>query len=410
MSSSALKNIHTYGFARFYYPGEEDIQNNVWLRDIEIEKFDSAKNKKIRIALPSDKLIPLSTEKRNKIIHWNNFVIKSGAECLPDIHFLAQRAGWNQTLNDIKRMVHNDPPGSFNAVLNDGDGVISLGSGTVFAVGQKLDWIGMILVHPELRRQGIARKIMQRCIMYARLTRKSALLGLDATPMGLSLYRSLGFKESFRIWRSTIDTNTLLSFNNHILIKKLKSVEDIMAYLDKKSVADKIQLFNFLFFLHKNGCFMAVQNNTICGIALSRPGRLKPFIGHLIADTDEIARALLKNALEYWAKKGYNSVFLDIPEYHFHKKAQKVDNEDMFLPPQHCRLADAIKPVRLFFRMYHLINEHGFKKYKSQSPKTDYDKALEYSVSCYEQTQAYIRNEKEKLLPFLKCIAGPEMS
>jgi GNAT superfamily N-acetyltransferase len=399
-SPATVKSISKYGFARFYYPGEENFHNNVWLRTIELDRSDTG-NKKISLALSLNNLIPLSLEKKNKIIKQQNFAITAGDKRIPDINLLAKRAGWNQTLNDIKRMVDTDPQGCFNAIFKDGTTETSLGCGTVLRVAENIDWIGMILVHPELRRQGIALEIMKMCIAYSRLTKNTQLIGLDATPMGFKLYNSLGFKESFRIWRSTMSTDSRLSSFNYLVIKKMNSVEDIMNYLVEKSIDNKSKIFSLLLSLHKKGCFFAIKNNNVCGIILSRPGRLKPFIGPLIADSNEIAKALLQKAVDYWRKKGFSNVFLDIPEYNFIKKAQKVNNENGYLPPENCILANPVKPVRLFYRMYHLINENELK--------TD-DMALGASASHYEVTKTYMKNEKEKLLPFLKCTGGPEMS
>ena len=76
------------------------------------------------------------------------------------MYSLSQKAGWNQTIDDLKLLAAQNPQGNLLGVA-DIDGVSKpLGSGMVLNVGESLAWLGMILVHPEHRRQGIASAIV----------------------------------------------------------------------------------------------------------------------------------------------------------------------------------------------------------------------------------------------------------
>ncbi|MEM7011507.1 MAG: GNAT family N-acetyltransferase, partial [Verrucomicrobiota bacterium] len=69
-------------------------------------------------------------------------------------------AGWNQTLEDWRRILRFEPDGCFLAEFDRRPA----GTATTICYGDVLGWIGMILVHPEFRRRGIATSLMERSI------------------------------------------------------------------------------------------------------------------------------------------------------------------------------------------------------------------------------------------------------
>lgn len=99
---------------------------------------------------------------------------------------------WNQIPADWVRFIDFDPEGCFIAEL-DGQMV---GTGTVTTYGDKVAWIGMIIVDENYRRHGIGRAIMLACMDYCK-RKKIEVPKLDATPLGNKLYLTLGFVEEF---------------------------------------------------------------------------------------------------------------------------------------------------------------------------------------------------------------------
>ena len=88
---------------------------------------------------------------------------------------LKDAAGWNQTEKDWQRLLALEPNGCF-AAGKDGRLV---GTTTTTTYGNDLAWIGMVLVDPQERRQGIATRLMHVAIDY--LKDKVATVKLDAT-------------------------------------------------------------------------------------------------------------------------------------------------------------------------------------------------------------------------------------
>lgn len=104
-------------------------------------------------------------------------------------------AGWNQTPDDWLRFLNHQPDGCFIAEW-DGQPV---GTATTTIYEDKVAWIGMVLVHPDARRRGIGCALLEHCIAF--LKPRVACIKLDATPLGKTLYDTLGFKDEWTLRR-----------------------------------------------------------------------------------------------------------------------------------------------------------------------------------------------------------------
>jgi len=107
---------------------------------------------------------------------------------IPAAMRLKEAAGWNQTGQDWERLLELEPEGCFGL---EQDGVLAA-TATAVTYGEDLAWIGMVLTLPEFRGRGIARRLMERAMAFAD-SRGVAAVGLDATDMGIALYRQFGF-------------------------------------------------------------------------------------------------------------------------------------------------------------------------------------------------------------------------
>jgi len=109
---------------------------------------------------------------------------------------LCRLAGWNQIAADWQRLLDLAPEGVF--VVEDGGRTCATAS--VIAHGTRTGWIGMILVHPDFRRRGLASALMSRCIETLQ-SRGVESIKLDATDQGRPVYLKLGFADERPIWR-----------------------------------------------------------------------------------------------------------------------------------------------------------------------------------------------------------------
>ncbi len=117
---------------------------------------------------------------------------------LSDIPFaqgIREIAGWNQTDADWERLIRFEPKGCF---LIECEGVPA-GTATTTTHHGEVGWIGMVLIHPDFRRRGLATRLLNECIRYLRPRTRS--IKLDATPAGMLVYEKLGFVEESRLHR-----------------------------------------------------------------------------------------------------------------------------------------------------------------------------------------------------------------
>src|SRR3954447_19650132 len=154
---------------------------------------------------------------------------------IPAAMRLKEAAGWNQTEKDWHRLLVLEPNGCF-AALKDGRLV---GTTTTTIYGNELAWIGMVLVDPQERRQGIATRLMNVAIDY--LKDKVAIVKLDATSLGLPLYENLGFRVEmgFERW---VGTSTARNAES----SKVEAVRDLFALDRIAFAADRSKLIEKL--------------------------------------------------------------------------------------------------------------------------------------------------------------------
>jgi len=111
---------------------------------------------------------------------------------------LCRIAGWNQLTKDWTRLLDYEPDGCFAA---ETEGRL-VGTVTTTRYGSGLAWIGMMLVHPDYRRRGIATRLMERSLEYLQ-DRGVRCIKLDATPEGQHVYEQLGFSAEWSMRRWT---------------------------------------------------------------------------------------------------------------------------------------------------------------------------------------------------------------
>jgi GNAT superfamily N-acetyltransferase len=115
---------------------------------------------------------------------------------LPFADSVRALAGWNQTVADWERFLELEPDGCFLAECNGSPA----GTATTLVYDAALAWIGMVLVHPDFRRRGIGRALLERCLEHL-CERGVRCIKLDATPAGKKVYDQLGFKAEWSLTR-----------------------------------------------------------------------------------------------------------------------------------------------------------------------------------------------------------------
>lgn len=111
---------------------------------------------------------------------------------------LCRSAGWNQVARDWELFLLMSPDGS--RVGTDENGKI-VGTVTTICYEDYFSWIGMVLVDPARKRQGIGTQLLHEAL---KILRKEQTVKLDATPAGREVYLKLNFIDEYSLSRMYI--------------------------------------------------------------------------------------------------------------------------------------------------------------------------------------------------------------
>lgn len=197
---------------------------------------------------------------------------------IPAAMRLKEAAGWNQTENDWRLLLELAPEGCFTATLA-GEVV---GTTTTTVYDKELAWIGMVLVHPDHRRLGIATKLLETALDY--LHPKVSAIKLDATAAGRAVYEKLGFRVESTIerWARDVEVpNRALPVRMSAL--DVETLDELVALDGRVFAADRSQIIESLLKLAVAAPVLErAEDGSLIGYALSRNGSNAPYIGPVV--------------------------------------------------------------------------------------------------------------------------------
>ncbi len=214
------------------------------------------------------------------------------ASGVADADALVKEAGWNQTEADWRIFL------DFGTVyaLRDKGRVIA--TAATLPYGGTFAWISMVLISGSYRRQGLATRMMERCI--ADLTAAGLVPILDATPAGRAVYLGLGFQDSWPFQRMLLKEPVIPQPPANVL--RVEPVRDadwdaLCAYDAARFGADRSAVLSRLRGRLPGGDALVRSGDGIAGFMLGRTGRRAAQVGPLVADSEAVACALLDHAL-----------------------------------------------------------------------------------------------------------------
>ncbi len=206
---------------------------------------------------------------------------------IPAAMQLKEAARWNQTEADWRRLLRLEPSGCFGAIK---DGRL-VGTTTTTIYGE-LAWIGMVLVEPQHRRQGIAAKLMNVALDY--LQDKVDTIKLDATSLGQPVYEKFGFQVESAVERWSGIAQSTSGETQPQAVTDRNTMRDLLN-LDRVAFnADRSRLIQTLI---DDACvspvLMRAADGALSGYALARNGTSRTYIGPVVAKDPQIAETLL---------------------------------------------------------------------------------------------------------------------
>jgi GNAT superfamily N-acetyltransferase len=222
---------------------------------------------------------------------------------------LVELAGWNQLPVDLERLWRHQPDGCFVATVS-GAAVATI---TTTSHGADVAWIGMMLVHPDFRRRGIATLLMRHAIACLR-QQNIRCIKLDATPEGAVVYPQLGFQAEYELTRySRPAKGAAATIRPTVGAWEVPAVDrttfgaDRSAWLRRLAADSRVEA-------------------TAAGYGMIRPGRLAAYLGPVVAVTPTAAQHIVARLLE-----GVDGpVFWDVPAAN--EPAQELARSLGFVP------------------------------------------------------------------------------
>ncbi|MGD9769857.1 MAG: GNAT family N-acetyltransferase [Pseudolabrys sp.] len=212
-----------------------------------------------------------------------------------DAAALVREAGWNQIDADWRIFLDL---GKVFAVRN--------GEGRVIATAAVLPfdgfgWISMVLVAGDFRRRGLASQLMRRCI--DALVAGGCVPVLDATPDGRQVYGALGFEDTWSFHRFTLRERRPLPEPDPppsgVVVRPIDEAvwPRLCGYDAAAFGADRGALLARLRGRLPAGELVALRGDRVVGFLMGRDGRTCAQLGPLVAEDDDIARALMARAV-----------------------------------------------------------------------------------------------------------------
>ena len=252
---------------------------------------------------------------------------------VPAAQRLREFAHWNQTGQDWLNLLAMEPQGCFAAEVNGQ--VIGTATTTRFQPASgpgSFGWVGMVLVHPEFRGQGVGSALLRKACDYLHGCGVETIK-LDATPMGQPVYLKLGFRAecSLERWAGTVEQAVSLLSTSQAVSLPLPSqagqpapqlpAGPRIAPLTASGVAS-VTAYDALAFGADRGAILrrwsqcwpecaiaAWEEQRLAGYALARRGTNYHQAGPIVCEGPEAGQALLTRMFQLLAGQ---AVIIDI--------------------------------------------------------------------------------------------------
>ncbi|MFT4588059.1 MAG: ribosomal protein S18 acetylase RimI-like enzyme [Candidatus Binatia bacterium] len=211
-------------------------------------------------------------------------------------------AGWNQLPGDWLRLLRHDPDGCFIAEWNGQPA----GTATTTTYSNDLAWIGMVIVHPDMRRRGIGNALLEHCIEHLQQN-GARCIKLDATPLGKPVYDQLGFKDEWSLARWEAAG---LAPDSERPPPASADIAQLENYDAESFAVNRARMLHALA-AQSQTIIHASAANDIDGYGMLRPGRNASYLGPIVADDLAAGRIIVHSLLSL---SGGRRVFWDIPD------------------------------------------------------------------------------------------------
>jgi GNAT superfamily N-acetyltransferase len=203
---------------------------------------------------------------------------------------LCRAAVWNQVASDWEIFLHLSPNHCLVATKDEK----VVGTVTSIRYQKFFSWIGMVLVDPAYRRQGIGKQLLQKALQ---ILQDEETIKLDATPAGREIYLKLNFVDEYRLSRMVINRSAekLEVYAARPFHKN--DLNELVEFDCKIFGGDRKLLLKWMFVGAPQYAFIIKEKNEVLGYCLGRHGHNSNHIGPVVAKDFAIAKDLVAAAL-----------------------------------------------------------------------------------------------------------------
>jgi GNAT superfamily N-acetyltransferase len=213
---------------------------------------------------------------------------------------LCRAARWNQTERDWELFLRPSPEGCRVAVRDDR----VVGTVATTRYEDRFAWIGMVLVDPAQRGQGIGARLMAEALD---VLKDMPSVRLDATPAGHIVYQKLDFIDEYRLSRM----ETVVSSAGFVLRRnpaRPTTKDDLPAVgvFDREVFgADRGLMLGWMFDGAPEYAWIIEERGQIAGYTFGRRGVNFESLGPIVAHDQQTARRLVSACLNRQAGKPF---------------------------------------------------------------------------------------------------------
>jgi len=211
---------------------------------------------------------------------------------------LCRASGWNQLESDWRLFLECNPEG---CRVVETEGRVT-GTVATLRYEDRFSWISMLLVDPEVRRQGIGTRLLHTAM---EILADMPSVRLDATPAGKTVYDRYGFLDEYRLTRMRA-----LQVSGAMSAARRMTDADLPAILERDREvfgADRSGILRRLYSFAPEYALV-----TDGGYSFGRHGFRAGHIGPVVADHQNAARTLVLAAAS--ADPG-RSFLIDAPHH-----------------------------------------------------------------------------------------------
>lgn len=230
-----------------------------------------------------------------------------GSDDIPAGLRLCRLARWNQTARDWELFLALNPGGCRVAVR---DGRV-IGTVATVRYEDRFSWIGMVLVDPDERGQGIGSRLMSEAI---ECLSGMPSIRLDATPAGHPVYLRLGFIDEYRLSRMEATINEGATPGDCSPARRMRRVDlPLIAGYDREVFgADRRKILEWMLEGAPEYAWVIEEQGKLTGFSFGRHGHNFEHLGPVVARDRHAARMLVSACLDQAAGK---RIILDAPRH-----------------------------------------------------------------------------------------------